>query len=287
MKFTKMHGCGNDYVYVNCLKQTIADESRAAVFVSDRHFGIGSDGLILIKSSDIADFQMVMYNADGSRSEMCGNGIRCVAKYVFDYGLTDQTHLSIESMGKIKYIDLTVKDGKVDTVRVDMGPPELTADKVPVISENRQAVNEPIDIDGRTYRMTCVSMGNPHAVIFDIEDVAGMDIEAIGPKFENHSRFPKRTNTEFAQVLDDKTILMRVWERGTGETLACGTGCCATAVASILGGYTKNAVTLKVLGGELLIEWDGNPAHSVFMTGPAATVFDGEIDVEAAAAKCK
>lgn len=285
MKFTKMHGCGNDYVYVNCLQESISDESKAAVFVSDRHFGIGSDGLILIKPSEIADFQMVMYNADGSRSEMCGNGIRCVAKYVFDYGLTDQTSLSIESMGKVKYIELTIKDGKVETVRVDMGAPELKAGKVPVISAGDQSVNEMILVDDKPYHMTCVSMGNPHAVVFDIKDVAGMDIAAIGPKFENHHRFPRRTNTEFAQVLDRETVLMRVWERGTGETLACGTGCCATAVAAILNGYTDNVVTLKVLGGALRIEWDGDPAHSVFMTGPAETVFDGEIDIEAALAK--
>lgn len=285
MKFTKMHGCGNDYVYVNCLKETISDESKAAVFVSDRHFGVGSDGLILIKPSEIADFEMAMYNADGSRSEMCGNGIRCVAKYVFDYGLTDKTHLSIESMGKIKYIDLTVTDGKVSAVRVDMGAPILKAAEVPVVSENETVLNELIEADGKNYRMTCVSMGNPHAVVFDIEDVAAMDINAIGPKFENHPRFPRRTNTEFAQVLDRETILMRVWERGTGETLACGTGCCATAVAAVLNGKTGSAVTLKVLGGEIKIEWDGNPEHSVFMTGPAETVFDGEIDIEAAIAK--
>lgn len=284
MKFTKMHGCGNDYVYVNCLKEHLSDEPKAAVFVSKRHFGIGSDGLILIKPSEIADFQMVMYNADGSRSEMCGNGIRCVAKYVFDYGLTDKTHLSIESMGKIKYIDLTVRDGKAETIRVDMGAPELNAKNVPVCSENQQSVDEPITVDGQTYHMTCVSMGNPHAVVFDIKDVTALDIAAIGPMFETHPRFPKRTNTEFAQVLNRETILMRVWERGAGETLACGTGCCATAVAAILNGYTDSKLTLKTLGGQLTIEWDGNPAHSVFMTGPAAVVFDGELDIEAAIA---
>ncbi|MCC8022252.1 MAG: diaminopimelate epimerase [Clostridiales bacterium] len=279
-KFTKMHGCGNDYVYVNCLQEAVEDEVRAARFVSDRHFGIGADGLILIKASDTADFEMVMYNADGSRSEMCGNGIRCVAKYVYDFGLTDKTEgLAIASMGKVKYIGLSVEDGKAVQARVDMGRPQLIAARIPVLSEKERAVNEEILVDGQAYTMTCVSMGNPHAVVF-IDDVDSLPIEIIGPKFENHERFPNRTNTEFARVLDRSTIQMRVWERGTGETLACGTGCCATAVAAILNGQADNRVTLRVLGGDITIEWSGDENDSVFMTGPATTVFSGEITIE-------
>lgn len=286
MKFTKMHGCGNDYVYVNCFKEKIKDESKAAVFVSDRHFGIGSDGLILIKPSEIADFQMVMYNADGTRSEMCGNGIRCVAKYVYEYGMTDKTQLSIESMGMVKYVDLTIENNHVSLVKVDMGAPILETKLIPVVSDFTNSVNEPIEVDSQLFNMTCVSMGNPHAVVF-IDDVTNLDINKIGPKFENHLRFPKRTNTEFAKVLDKKNIQMRVWERGAGETLACGTGCCATAVAGILNKLTDNEVTLKLLGGDLQIRWDGDANHSVFMTGPATIVFEGEIDIDTATDKMK
>lgn len=280
MKFTKMHGCGNDYIYVNGITEKIEDEVKTAQFVSDRHFGIGGDGMIIIKKSDIADFEMVMYNADGSRAEMCGNGIRCVAKYVYDYNLTDKTSLSIESMGKIKYIDLTLgSDGKVESVKVDMGAPVLKADEVPVVSDNETVLNEEIEVDGNLYKMTCVSMGNPHAVVFIDEDVKDFSIEKIGPMFENHKRFPKRTNTEFAKIIDRKNIDMRVWERGTGETLACGTGTCATVVAAILGGLTDNNVTVHLLGGDLKIYWSGNLNDSVIMSGPASTVFDGEINL--------
>lgn len=278
MKFTKMHGCGNDYIYVNGIKEKIEDEVRTARFVSDRHFGIGGDGMIIIKKSDIADFEMVMYNADGSRAEMCGNGIRCVAKYVYDYNLTDKTSISIESMGKVKYIDLTVgADGKAESIKVDMGAPVLKADDVPVLSDNKTVVNEDIDVDGIIYKMTCVSMGNPHAVIFIDEDVKDFPLEKIGPLFENHNRFPNRTNTEFAKVVDRNNIDMRVWERGTGETLACGTGTCATVVAAILNGLTDNDVTVHLLGGDLKIHWSGDVNDSVIMSGPAATVFEGEI----------
>lgn len=280
MKFTKMHGCGNDYIYVNGITEKIEDEVKTAQFVSDRHFGIGGDGMIIIKKSDIADFEMVMYNADGSRAEMCGNGIRCVAKYVYDYNLTDKTSLSIESMGKIKYIDLTLgSDGKVESVKVDMGAPVLKADEVPVLSDNENVLNEEIEVDGNLYKMTCVSMGNPHAVVFIDEDVKDFSIEKIGPMFENHKRFPKRTNTEFAKIIDRENIDMRVWERGTGETLACGTGTCATVVAAILGGLTDNNVTVHLLGGDLKIYWSGNLNDSVIMSGPASTVFDGEINL--------
>lgn len=274
MKFTKMQGLGNDYVYVNCFGEKVPDPSELAVRISDRHFGVGSDGLILICPSDKADFEMVMYNADGSRGEMCGNGIRCVAKYVYDYGLTDKTSISVETLGGIKYLDLTVEDGKVKLVKVDMGRPILTPSEIPVEAEGERAVDEPIETDGKEYRMTCVSMGNPHAVIFVDEDVKDIPLEMIGPKFENHKRFPNRINTEFARVLDRKTVEMRVWERGSGETLACGTGACAVAVSCILNGMTEDNVTVKLLGGDLQIEWD-REKDTVYMTGPAEVVFDG------------
>lgn len=282
MKFTKMQGLGNDYVYVNCFKEKIDNPPEAAKIVSDRHFGIGSDGLIMINPSKVADFEMEMYNADGSRGEMCGNGIRCVAKYVYDYGLTDKTHISVETLGGIKYLDLTVKDGKVALVRVDMGEPELDPEKIPIImkgysDETDRVLNAQIKVDGKEYHMTGVSMGNPHDVVY-IDDVQGLDIEKIGPKFENHERFPQRINTEFARVIDRKTVEMRVWERGSGETLACGTGACAVAVASILNGYTEREVEIRLLGGNLQIEWNEEDNH-VYMTGPATVVFDGEIEL--------
>ena len=282
MKFTKMQGLGNDYVYVNCFKEKIDNPLEVAKIVSDRHFGIGSDGLIMINPSKVADFEMEMYNADGSRGEMCGNGIRCVAKYVYDYGLTDKTHISVETLGGIKYLDLTVKDGKVALVRVDMGEPELDPEKIPIImkgysDETDRVLNAPIKVDGKEYHMTGVSMGNPHDVVY-IDDVQGLDIEKIGPKFENHERFPQRINTEFARVIDRKTVEIRVWERGSGETLACGTGACAVAVASILNGYTEREVEIRLLGGNLQIEWNEEDNH-VYMTGPATVVFDGEIEL--------
>ena len=277
MKFTKMHGLGNDYVYVNCFEEKIDNPPAVARFVSDRHFGIGSDGLIMINPSKTADFEMEMYNADGSRGEMCGNGIRCVAKYVYDYGLTDKTQISVETLGGIKYLDLTVEDGKVSLVKVDMGKPELEADLIPIISEREQVIDEPIEVDGKEYHMTGVSMGNPHAVIY-VDDVKGRDLEKIGPKFENHERFPKRINTEFVHCIDRQTVEMRVWERGSGETLACGTGACAVAVSSILNNLTDTQVTVKLLGGDLQIEWD-REKDRVFMTGPATVVFDGVIDI--------
>lgn len=277
MKFTKMHGLGNDYVYVNCFEEKIDNPPAVARFVSDRHFGIGSDGLIMINPSKTADFEMEMYNADGSRGEMCGNGIRCVAKYVYDYGLTDKTQISVETLGGIKYLDLTVEDGKVSLVKVDMGKPELEADLIPIISEREQVIDEPIEVDGKEYHMTGVSMGNPHAVIY-VDDVKGLDLEKIGPKFENHERFPKRINTEFVHCIDRQTVEMRVWERGSGETLACGTGACAVAVSSILNNLTDTQVTVKLLGGDLQIEWD-REKDRVFMTGSATVVFDGAIDI--------
>lgn len=284
MRFTKMHGLGNDYVYFNCFEQKIEGKSELARRVSDRHFGIGSDGAIFINPSEEADCEMEMYNADGSRSEMCGNGIRCVAKYVYDNGIVDQTEISIISAGKMKYLTLFLRDagqgeqgnaGKVvDTVRVDMGEPEIMAEKVPVISKNERVIDEPIEVGGKAYQMTCVSMGNPHAVIF-VEDVEHFPVAEIGPKFEHHPAFPNRINTEFVEIVNRSTVKLRVWERGTGETLACGTGSCATVVACILNGLTDTAVTVKLLGGDLQIEWD-KIKNRVYMTGSATTVFTGD-----------
>lgn len=287
MKFTKMQGCGNDYVYVNGFTERIPQGKKPEVvrLLSDRHFGIGGDGVIFINPSNEADFEMEMYNADGTRAQMCGNGIRCVAKFVYDKGLTDSEHITVVSAGSIKYLDLTVeKDsllpeerGRVKTVRVNMGSPILEPGKIPVLAEGETVINQPIYVEDEEYRMTCVSMGNPHAVIFT-EGVADMKLEKIGPLFENHVRFPERVNTEFVEVIDRQNVFMRVWERGTGETLACGTGCCATAVACVLNGLTDSKVTVKLLGGELLIEWD-REENVVYMTGPATTVFEGEIPI--------
>lgn len=281
MKFTKMHGCGNDYIYVDGKQEQILQEQKPEIVrrLSDRHFGIGGDGVIFINPSQEADFEMEMYNMDGSRAEMCGNGIRCVAKFVYDKGLTDKTSISIISCGQIKYLDLTVEEGKVSTVKVNMGAPVLRAADIPVTSENddEEVISQDIEVLGKNYKMTCVSMGNPHAVVF-MEDVAGLKIEEIGPFFENHTRFPNRTNTEFVRVIDKNTVEMRVWERGTGETLACGTGACATVVSCILNGLTNDTVTVKLLGGSLQIQWD-RQTDLVYMTGPATTVFEGEVEI--------
>lgn len=275
MKFTKMHGIGNDYVYVNCFEEFVKNPAEVSKFVSNRHFGIGSDGLILISPSAIADFRMSIYNADGSQAEMCGNGIRCVAKYVYDYGLTDKTEISVETLAGIKYLRLQVENGKVASVEVNMGAPILEPKEIPVAVEESPVVNVPVEVKGKIYHMTCVSMGNPHAIIF-MNNVKDLDIAAIGPYFENHTVFPKRTNTEFVEVLDRNTVNMRVWERGSDETLACGTGACATTVACILNDKTENEVTVHLLGGDLKIRWD-REANQVYMTGPATVVFDGEI----------
>ncbi|CCY13299.1 diaminopimelate epimerase [Eubacterium sp. CAG:146] len=275
MKFTKMHGIGNDYVYVNCFEESVKNPAEVSKFVSDRHFGIGSDGLILISPSAIADFRMNIYNADGSQAEMCGNGIRCVAKYVYDYGLTDKTEISVETLAGIKYLRLQVENGKVASVEVNMGAPILEPKEISVAVEESPVVNVPVEVKGKIYHMTCVSMGNPHAIIF-MNNVKDLDIAAIGPYFENHTVFPKRTNTEFVEVLDRNTVNMRVWERGSDETLACGTGACATTVACILNDKTENEVTVHLLGGDLKIRWD-REANQVYMTGPATVVFDGEI----------
>ena len=280
MKFTKMHGCGNDYIYIDCFKETIANESELAVKLSDRHFGIGGDGIILIKKGTKADFEMVMYNADGSRGAMCGNGIRCVAKYVYDNGYTDKTSFSIESMGAVKFIEVTVENCKVILAKVYMGAPIFKASDVPVNSGNKKVISEKITVADREFNMTCVSMGNPHAVMFIDEHPKDFDLDFYGAKFEcNTDVFPNRVNAEFAKVIDRKNIEMRVFERGTGETLACGTGTCATVVAAILNGYVDNDVTVHLIGGDLQIQWSGKEEDSVFMTGPAATVFTGEIDL--------
>lgn len=278
MKFTKMHGIGNDYIYVDCTKEVLPNPEATARLVSDRHKGIGSDGLILIKSSDQADFEMAMYNADGSYGEMCGNGIRCVAKYVYDNGMTDKTDLRVISGGAIKHLKLTVADGKVTQVRVNMGEPVLEPSRIPVVGTGKAVVAEPIRVAGQMYDMTCVSMGNPHAVVF-MDDVKNLKIQEIGPKFENHRQFPERINTEFVRVIDRKNLEMRVWERGSGETLACGTGACAAAVAAVLNGYADREVVVYLLGGDLRISWSEED-NCVYMTGPAATVFQGEVDLE-------
>jgi diaminopimelate epimerase len=275
MKFTKMQGCGNDYVYVNCFQEKIENPSDLAIKISNRNYAVGSDGLIMINPSKVADFEMEMYNADGSRGEMCGNGIRCVGKYVYDYGLTDKTRVSVETLAGIKYLDLIVENGKVKLIRVDMGSPILAPDNIPIVADGDTVIDAPVIVDGEEYRITGVSMGNPHAVVF-MDDVQGMEIEKIGPKFENHERFPNRINTEFVRVIDRHTAEMRVWERGSGETLACGTGACAVAVACILNGMTEDKVTVKLLGGDLQIEWD-RQNNKVYMTGPAEVSFDGEI----------
>lgn len=275
MKFTKMQGLGNDYVYVNCMEEEIENPSELAKQVSDRHYGVGSDGLILIGPSEHADFEMKMYNADGSRGEMCGNGIRCVGKYVYDYGLTDRTEISVETLGGIKYLSLTVENGKVSLVKVDMGSPIFVPEQIPVKAGRQDAVDVPINVDGKEYRMTCISMGNPHAVVY-MDDIKGLEIEKIGPKFEQHPCFPNRVNTEFAHVINRQTVEMRVWERGSGETLACGTGACAVAVSCMVNGLTDDTVTVRLLGGNLEIAWD-REKNIVYMTGPATVVFDGEL----------
>ena len=273
MKFTKMQGLGNDYVYVNCFEETVNDPEKLAIAVSDRHFGIGSDGLITIGPSETADFQMHIYNADGSEAEMCGNGVRCVAKYVYDHGLTDQTEITVETGAGIKTLLLTVENKKVSQVRVDMGEPILNPELIPVEADGDTVIDEKIYVDGKEWHMTCVSMGNPHAVVF-VEDTDAFELEKYGPQFENHPRFPKRTNVEFVHVISRTEASMRVWERGSAETLACGTGTCASVMACILNHKTENKVLVHLRGGDLTIEYDPKSNH-IFMTGPAVEVFHG------------
>lgn len=276
--FTKMHGAGNDYIYVNCFKEKLTDINATAKKVSDRHFGIGSDGLVLICPSDKADFRMDMYNSDGSQAEMCGNATRCVGKYVHDKGLTDKTEITLETLAGIKILKLNLNDkGEVETVEVNMGSPELKPKNIPIDSDLDRFIQQPVTVDGRGYLVTGVSMGNPHAVTF-IDDTESLEIEKIGPKFETHKLFPRKINTEFAQIVDRKTIKMRVWERGAGETLACGTGACATMVAANLSDLIDDEADLVLLGGTLHIRWD-KEENNIYMTGPAAFVFDGTITI--------
>lgn len=279
IKFTKMHGLGNDYVYIDATAKTgqkIENESSLARFVSDRHFGVGSDGLILICDSDVADFKMRMFNYDGSEAEMCGNGIRCVGKFVYDKGLVNRDLITIETLAGIKVLKLNVVNGKVETARVDMGEPILEAEKIPVISDEDVVKNLYLKAEGKEFKFSCVSMGNPHAITI-VDDVEGFDINKYGPILECDEHFPRRANIEFIELVDRQNIKMRVWERGAGETLACGTGACASAVACYLNGYTDRNVKVKLLGGNLDIEWSENNNH-VYMTGPATTVFEGVID---------
>ena len=281
MQFTKMQGCGNDYIYINCFKEEVKDPSQLALKLSNRHYGIGGDGIVLIEPSDKADFFMSMYNADGSRAEMCGNAIRCVGKYVYERRMTDKTKLAIDTLAGLKFLELKIEnesddDRQVSCVRVNMGNPILEPKFIPVLSRGYMVIHEEIRIDHNTYNITCVSMGNPHAVVF-VDDVKGLNLEEIGPKFEHHTIFPKRTNTEFVQIGDRNHIIMRVWERGSGETLACGTGACASVVAGILEKRLEEHVTVELLGGNLEIFYD-QTTNIVYMTGPAVEVFTGVID---------
>ncbi|MCI8527975.1 MAG: diaminopimelate epimerase [Lachnospiraceae bacterium] len=279
MKFTKMHGCGNDYIYVNGFTEKVDGDKKPEVArrLSHRQHGIGGDGLIFINPSQTADFEMEMYNADGTRAQMCGNGIRCVGKYVYDKGMTDKTHIAVESGGQIKYLDL-MTEADIMYVRVNMGSPILTPSRIPVIAEGKRVVNSPMTAGNTEYYMTCVSMGNPHAVIFT-KGVREIELDRIGPVFEYHERFPERVNTEFVEILDKEHCFLRVWERGAGETLACGTGACAAVVAAVLNHLTENRVWVTMPGGDLLIEWD-RENDVVYMTGPAVTVFEGQVCID-------
>lgn len=278
MEFTKMHGTGNDYVYVNCMEQELPNPGAISEYISHRRFGIGSDGLIMICKSDVADFKMRMFNADASEGKMCGNGTRCIAKYVYDKGLTDKTEITLETNSGIKYLTLFPENGKVEFVEVDMGKAILTPKDIPVNSDKERFISEPVEVDGKEYKITCVSMGNPHAIVY-MDDIKDLELEKIGPSFENHKLFPDRINTEFIEVIDSHTLNMRVWERGSGETFACGTGACASVVASVLNGYCNHdeEVTVHLRGGDLKITW--NSDGTVIMKGPAALICDGDVDV--------
>lgn len=287
--FTKMHGCKNDYLYINCTKNELENPAEVAVKLSDRHSGIGSDGIILVCPSPVADFRMRIFNADGSEAEMCGNGIRCVGKFVYDLGLTSKKDLHIETgvrspedklsakipESRIKELKLTVENEKVISATVDMGIPVLNPSEIPVASSKDTVINEPVNIDGKYWYITCISMGNPHSVTF-VEDTKSLDLPVIGVKFEHNPIFPNRTNTEFIKVISRNELEMRVWERGSGETLACGTGACAAAYAAMLNNLTDNKVKVHLLGGDLDIEYNKETGH-IFMTGPCETVFSGSI----------
>ena len=274
MKFTKMHGCGNDYIYINGFQVKVDNPAQLSIKMSNRHFGVGSDGIVLILPSDVADFRMRMFNSDGSEAEMCGNAIRCVGKYVYDNKMTDKTSITIETLAGIKILNMTVVDEKVTYAKVDMGEPILKAEDIPVISDKYPVIGEEIDVNGKTFEFTCVSMGNPHAIAY-VDDTDTFEVEKIGKLVEIDEKFPKKVNVEFAQIIDNKTIKMRVWERGSGETLACGTGACATLVASVLNNLTDRKAVVKLIGGDLLIEWDKESNH-IYMSGEAVTTFEGE-----------
>lgn len=276
MRFTKMHGIGNDYIYIDATKNVITNPELLAKKLSDRHYGIGSDGLVLIMPSVICDFRMRMFNPDGTEAEMCGNASRCVAKYVYDNKMTDKTNFTLETGAGIKILSIHKNpENIVDTVTIDMGTPILEPEKIPVLASEEMVLNKSLVVLDKKYKINCISMGNPHCVIFT-EGIGLTDVTHLGPIIENHPMFPKKTNVEFAEVVDEHNIKMRVWERGTGETLACGTGACATLVAAVLNGYTTNDVTLHLIGGDLQIKWNKKTGH-VLMTGPAETVFEGEI----------
>ncbi len=276
LNFTKMHGCGNDYIYFNCFEQTISDPEALSLKLSDRHFGVGGDGIVMILPSEIADARMRMFNADGSEGKMCGNAIRCVGKYLYDNGIVKKLQMTVETKSGVKELFLTTENGLVTAARVDMGQAELNPSKIPVTIPGETVIDHPITIDGKEYRITCVSMGNPHAVVFT-EGVNSLDLAKIGPLFEHNPLFPERINTEFVEVIGKNKLNMRVWERGSGETLACGTGACATAVAAVLNGYCDKGadVTVKLIGGELTINYTD---EAVFMTGGCQKVFDGMVE---------
>lgn len=270
-----MEGCGNDYIYINCFEEKVENPEALSIKISDRHFGAGSDGLVLISPSDSADYQMRMFNADGSESQMCGNAIRCVGKFVYDRGMTDKKVVTIETLAGIKTLDMTVEDGKVVLVKVDMGEPILEAKQIPVNSDKTPVIGETLTVDGYSFDFTCVSMGNPHAVTFIDEEVRDFDLHTIGPKYEVHEAFPEKANIEFIKIISRDEVDMRVWERGSGETLACGTGACGVLVAGVLNDVMNRKATIHLIGGDLIIEWDEATNH-VYMTGPAKFVFDGE-----------
>ncbi|WP_432617486.1 diaminopimelate epimerase [Butyricicoccus sp.] len=278
LKFTKMHGCGNDYIYFNCFEQEVADPEALSIRLSDRHFGIGGDGIVLICPSDVADAKMRMFNADGSEGKMCGNATRCIGKYMYEHGLISKPEMTLETLSGIKILKMTEEDGKITSVRVDMGKAILKPSEIPTKYTGDTAVSVPLTVDGTEYAVTCVSMGNPHCIVFVDQDVNTLDLPKIGPSFENHEMFPERINTEFIRVIDDHTLQMRVWERGSGETLACGTGACAAAVASVLNGYCPKGedITIHLIGGDLKIRYTD---EAVYLTGPATTVFEGSIEL--------
>ncbi len=278
LKFTKMHGCGNDYIYFNCFEQEVADPEALSIRLSDRHFGIGGDGIVLICPSDVADAKMRMFNADGSEGKMCGNATRCIGKYMYEHGLISKPEMTLETLSGIKILKMTEEDGKITSVRVDMGKAILKPSEIPTKYTGDTAVSVPLTVDGTEYAVTCVSMGNPHCIVFVDQDVSTLDLPKIGPSFENHEMFPERINTEFIRVIDDHTLQMRVWERGSGETLACGTGACAAAVASVLNGYCPKGedIAIHLIGGELKIRYTD---EAVYLTGPATTVFEGSIEL--------